>query len=179
MSHEEIDDDFPVDEPVEGPYGKAEPNPPSDYPDIPQAATTVAHYLITAPQYHPLWSQYILAVVSLRESEGLPPPHLQFEGATHELLVYALNPDNVWTVESMTEQIKSQKGIPYLLPINICHQFTATDEEMQKVAWLACRAVVHGGLNPETADAPTRIRESWLAAVVKTLGHLRGEEHAP
>lgn len=48
---------------------------------------------------------------------------------------------------------------------------------MTELAWLCGRGVVYGLLNPETADAPERIREAWLAACVRTLAHMRGEEH--
>lgn len=141
------------------------------------APAALTWWLITAPAYHPAWSQYVLCVVTLEEGDDLPPPKLQFPGATHELIVFAVDPGNPprrYTVEEV-----NAGTIPgRLLPINIAHPFTATDEEMTELAELACRGVVDGLLNPETADAPTRIRENWLAACVKTLAHMRGEEHA-
>lgn len=52
------------------------------------------------------------------------------------------------------------------------------DDEMVEMAALAAAAVVHGALTPETADAPERIRESWLSSMTKTLAHIRREAHA-
>lgn len=161
-------DDF--ESPIAGPYGIAEEVP---LEGLANAGATLCAWLITSSVYHPLWNQYLLAVVGLGEVPGFPPAKLKFPGASHELIVHAIDPKD-GTVYKPTDG-----RFPQLIPINICEQYEATDAEMTEVAWLACRAVVHGGLNPETADAPTRIREQWLSAVTKTLAHIRGEEHAP
>jgi hypothetical protein len=157
-----------------GGYGEAAAVP---IPDRPDAAETVCTWLLTAPIYHPLWSQYALMVARLRDNvPGFPQPVRKFIGATHELLVVALNPDaGPQTVESLF----ATDSLRYLTPVNICEQFEATDDELRQLAWFAAWAVVNGGLCPETADAPTRIREGWLTALTKTLAHVRGEVHAP
>lgn len=156
---------------VAGPHGIAEPF------TNPSAPATLCAYLITAPTFHPLWSQYVLCVVTLAPMPGLPPAVLKFPGATHELLVVSLNPEaGHRTVANLSEP---DMQLSHLLPFNIVEQFEATDTEMQSLAWLLCRAVVDGRLTPETADAPTLIRGQWLTACVKTLAHERGEEHAP
>jgi hypothetical protein len=147
-------------------------------PDVPRAAQTVDMWLITAPVFHPLWSQYHMACVRLDDDvPGFPPPVRQFDGATHEFLIVALNPEfGPFDEASMAEYGRSGR-LPLLTPINVAHQFTASDDEMREVCSLAARAVVNGYLNPETADAPDRIREDWLASIVKTLAHIRGEPH--
>jgi hypothetical protein len=158
---------------VRGRYGEAVPlKVPASSP------ATLLWWLITAPPYHPLWSQYVLSVVTLDEQPGVPAPVLQFPGATHELIVMALNPGDP-PRRHTAEDLESLAGWGYLTPINVAHQFTATDDEMRQLAELACVGVVNGALNPETADAPSRVREAWLTACVKTLAHIRGEEHAP
>lgn len=152
-----------------GPYGTAERVP---IPADPKAAMTLTWWLITAPAFHPLWSQYSLTVVRLDDTPGFPPPVLHFDGATHELMVAALEPqDKPYTVATVYP-------LRWLEPINIVEQFTATDDEMRELAHLAAKGVVFGALNPETADAPTRIRAQWLSSLVKTLAHIRGEVHA-
>lgn len=144
-------------------------------PDIPSAAETVDAWLLTAPMYHPLWSQYMLGVVRLRKGiPGFPDPRYQFEGATHELNVVALNPED----GPYDPATYFDRPYAFLTPVNIAEQFEATDDELRKLAWYAALGVVHGVANPETADAPTRIRESWKTMLVKTLAHLRGESHA-
>jgi hypothetical protein len=162
---------------VDGPYGFAE-RFPFDATD-PRAAQTVAYWLITAPSFHPVWSQYVLACVRLDDDvEGFPPPNRKFDGATHEILLVALDPTDGPVDMAAMDRYALSGQLPILTPVNICEQFTATDAEMRELAQLAAHGVVAGALNPETGDAPTRIREQWLSAMVKTLAHIRGEEHA-
>lgn len=153
-----------------------------DMPPSTQAKphATLSTWLITAPQYHPLWSQYNLGMVHLRDEDGLgPPQRLDFAGATHELLVFALNPDKGPYDEADFARFAVEGGMPYLTPQNIGLQFEMSDTEAVDLAEWAIKGVVHGALNPETADAPERIRELWKGSMVKTLAHMRGEAHAP
>lgn len=147
-----------------GDLGTARRVPDGAFADRPAALTL---WIITAPAWHPLWSQYSLSVVSLADIPGTPPAIKKFPGATHELLVMALNPDHgpydAHTVRSDT--------LHHLTPINIAEQFTTTDTQAQQLATLCVRAVVDGRLNPETADAPERIRASWSQAIEETLDH--------
>lgn len=158
---------------LSGPFGRAEPIP---VPDRPDAAETVAEWLITAPAYHPAWPQYALVVVRLRDDvPGFPAPHHQFEGTTHELIVMALDPGR----GPHTTATLTGAALPYLQPVNIVEQFIAGDDEMRRLAELAATGVVNGVLMPETADAPDRVRAAWRASLTKTLAHIRGEVHAP
>ena len=159
-----------------GPYGEALR---LTFPDLPMLAQTVDGWLLTAPTYHPLWSQYSLAVVRLDDdAPDFPPPYHQFPGTTHELLVLALNPDHgTQTAETMAGYAETG-NLPYLAPVNHAHQFIATDDELRQLASWAAWCVVHGHLNPETGDAPALIREAWLTSLTKTLAHIRGEAHA-
>lgn len=143
-------------------------------PATADAAETVCSWLITAPAYHPAWQQYVLIVVRLRDDvPGFPVPVRHYDGTTHEFLIVTLDPDHPVTAENIWRQ-----PLRHLLPVNACVQFEATDAELEVLAWFGAWAVVTGRLNPETADAPTRIREQWKAALIKTLAHVRGEEHA-
>lgn len=161
-----------------GPYGHAEPIP---MPDIPVAAETCCAWLITAPHAHPAWTQYQLAVVRLRDNmPGFPPPKRHFIGATHELLILAINPDHgPWTVAAALEALHADRGIPFLTPVNLVLQFEATDDEMRQCADLSCRAIVNGHLSPEAPLGRESFTAAWLESWTKTLAHIRGEEHAP
>lgn len=162
---------------LEGPRGTAERIP---LPDIPAAAETVCTWLLTAPMAHPLWSQYMLGVVRLRDGiAGFPPPKRQFDGATHELNLVALNPEHGTFTVARMKRLHRTGRLPYLTPVNIAHQFEGTDGEAGELAEMAARAVVNGWLTPETADAPDLIRADWKTSLVKTLAHVRGEVHAP
>jgi hypothetical protein len=159
---------------LEGPFGRAFR---IALPQRPDTAEWVCYWVISSPWWHPLWSQYALGVVRLRQGvPGFPDPVLKFEGATHELHVLALNPDfGPWNERKVVE---ADYALPYLTPINIVEQFTARDNEMDMLAGLCVLGVLNGHLNPETAGAPATIREAWLTSMVRTLAHLRGEEHA-
>lgn len=132
-------------------------------------------------RWHPAWPQFVLIVVHLREQDGEAPPVLAFPGATHELSVMALNPGDPAKVHTAADFAQGGfRGIGgWLSPIDVTHQFTATDEEMTDLAEMAARACVDGMLNPSTDDAREYLREHWLTACVRTLAHMRGEEHAP
>jgi hypothetical protein len=159
-------------------------------PDRPDTAETVCRWVITAPQANPFWSQYALGVVRLRSGvPGFPEPQLRFVGASHELHVVTLNPEHgPYTPERVAGEL--DHGLPFLEPVNIVEQFTATDDEMRHLAGLAVLGVLHGLLTPETAviaptglighvqHIPNETRERWLTALVKSLAHIRGEEHA-
>ena len=166
----------------EGPYGKAEVIP---IPDVPESAETVCQWLVTAPAYHPMWSQYLVYVVRLRDGiPGFPDPVRDFEGATHELCCFSLNPMDdqnqpvIHTPASILDRIENKKGLPYLTPVNVVQQHEATDAEMERLAELSCWSIIHGFLEPEATNGAERIRMNWLGSATKTLAHMRGEEHA-
>lgn len=147
-------------------------------PALPAADTTIVWWLLTGLRWHPLWQQFVLCVVHLRDVPGFPPASRQFKGATHELLVMALNPER----GPRTPEDLSRIGLgsaAYLVPIDVVHQFTATDDEMRILAGMLAEACVQGWLTPSTDDAREALREQWLGVCVKTLAHGRGEVHAP
>lgn len=162
----------PVYEPVQGIHGDAAP---LDVPATPAAAETVCLWLITAPAYHMAWSQYLLIVVRLTDDlPGFPPPSHKFEGTTHELMVWVLDPDHLQTPESANAFVAEHAMPPFLTPQNVVEQYIATDDEMRQLASLCAQSIVHGVLNPDTDG-----RAAWLPVTTKTLAHIRGETHAP
>lgn len=136
---------------------------------------TVACWIVTAPVFHPLWPQYSVSVVSLREHPEAVPPKLHRPGMTHELCVLALNPEHgPYGNDTRTEDLR------YLTPVNIAEQFTATDEIAARLCQLSVRAVCDGLVSPETADAPERIRAQWRHMLEATLDHhVHPERHLP
>lgn len=164
-----------------GPNGRADLVDLSDLsPDLdPRLTLNVAWWLITSPGWSPAWDQYMLAVFALRPTPGVPDAHLQFAGATHEVLVAAIDPtDGRWDVTQAHAAVAAGKSLPWLTPINLAYQFEATDDEMRQIGELCAQAVVEGRLIPEPRGI-AGAREAWLGSIVKTLAHLRGEEHAP
>ncbi|MFF5842154.1 hypothetical protein ACFY74_11875 [Streptomyces massasporeus] len=148
-----------------GPYGTARRIPRDTYRDSHPAG--LEGWIITAPCWHPLWSQYNLGVVSLADIPDLPPANLQRPGVTHELSVVALNPD----FGPYDALHLPAHGLRFLTPVNVAEQFTTTDDRARELAALCARAVVHGVLCPETADAPERVRAAWHSSITQTLAH--------
>jgi hypothetical protein len=145
-----------------GPYGIA------DRVTEPLDATpaTLAAWVVTAPTFHPMWSQYGLAVIHLRAEPGLPDPRITVPGATHEIMCVTLDPDH-------------PAALPWriLTPVNIAQQITATDDEAVTLLALAARGIVNGHLEPEASNGPDRIRAVWAATLNHTLDHMRGGAH--
>lgn len=108
----------------------------------PPLELTVASWLIYRPDAHPMWSYYWLGCVSLRDVPNAPPPLILLEGATHEVMLYALNPG----VDPALDQAPS-----FLMPGNFHGQFIESSDD---AAALRIRAtvqdLVEGRLNPDT-----------------------------
>lgn len=155
----------PTPDELTGAFGTARRIPHDNYRDSHPAS--LDGWIITAPCWHPAWSQYSLGVVSLAHFPGLPAPKLQRPGVTHELNVAALNPEH----GPYDARHLPAHGLSFLLPINIAAQFTTTDEQARPLGFLCARAVVDGVLCPETADAPDRIRAAWRWTIRRTLEH--------
>ena len=159
-----------------GPYGTAESVP---LPDVPESAESLCTWLLTAPHAHPAWSQYFMPVVRLRDGvPGFPPPKRQFPGATHELMVVALDPREGPSTPGNMSRFWDRGDLPFLTPGNVAHQIEGTDDEARALAAYAAWGVTVGALLPETSGAPSLIRGEWKASLVKTLAHIRGESHA-
>lgn len=178
-----------------------------DYQPAAEGDDTLDGWLMTAPGWHPVWSQFYLIVVRLRDDvPGLPPPVRRFPSATHELMVFALRPDvapghaegtilpegalrsllapgepaykpGTWPDAASFLKFCMEQGVPYLEPVNIVEQFEATDAEMTDLARWIAKGVADGILCPETADAPERVRAGWRKALTETLEHVRTGGH--
>lgn len=140
-------------------------------PDAPpEWSATVALWMLDCPGQSPAWRHYLLSVVHLRPVDDLPPAAVTVPGATHELIVCALDP-----------MANPRPLLPgswvRLTPTNVVEQVQLPDDETASVlADLAARAVVDGTLPAEPPLAGAR--EPWRTALIKTSAHLRGEPHA-
>jgi hypothetical protein len=151
-----------------GAFGAAHRIPATNFPDN---KTTLDAWIITAPYWHPLWSQYVLAVITLADLPGVPPAHKERPDVTHQVLVMTLDPNSgPYDAATVTE-------LHFLQPGNIAAQFTTTDDQARDLAPLCVRAVVDGLLTPETADAPAKTRAAWRQVIHQTLEHHRDPHH--
>lgn len=110
----------------------------------------IVEWAISAPWAHPLWECYNIACYHLRPLEGFPPSKIYLPGATHELILHALDPGADLDLESLPK---------YLLPANFAAQFIAESDEAAAARIEATVIeILFGRLNPDT-DA----RQQWVA----------------
>lgn len=104
---------------------------------------TVAAWFLSCPRQSPAWEHYLLKVLHLRPIEGGRPVNLAREGATHEVLLVALDPD--------------RKPVPHdaqtwlhLYPVNAAEQLVLPHDGAARVAVeIAAQLVMHGVLPAE------------------------------
>lgn len=106
----------------------------------------VASWLIEAPWAHPCWHSYSINLIHLRPLQGIPDPVIYLPGATHELWVHALDPN-----ESRQEMMGT--GIfRNLDPMNFGAQIIAETDAaaVQRVEREAVLPICLGELSPDT-----------------------------
>lgn len=113
-------------------------------------SAVIAAWVINAPWAHPFWSNYLLTIIHLRPVPEIGPPMIYIQGATHEIVVYAIDPK--WTV-------KRDEIPPLLHPANFASQFIARDDaEAAERASKSVREILDGQLSPDTD-----FTQSWIA----------------
>lgn len=87
--------------------------------------------ILRRPDAHPVWHDYVLSLVHLREVREFPKPNLRTEFSTHELICFALDP-------SFDNQPECYSR---LTPPNLVYQFERLTDNLAKEAFntfLAC-----------------------------------------
>ena len=174
---------------IVGPFGRAESvrlDPAMRR--APEQEANLAIYLLTLPEAHPAWSQFILTVCHLRDVPGQTKPAVKhFPTATHELLLMALNPEPLagelgssgdkvprWTTANLYDRMDAfraeQKGW-FLSPMNVIEHFeVATDHEAVLVVEMLVGSLVAGFLAPEP-DGIIGARDEWRRQVAMAAQH--------
>ncbi|OQQ16105.1 hypothetical protein B0675_02130 [Streptomyces sp. M41(2017)] len=144
-------------------------------PDIAENPAVLEQWIITARDWHPIWYQYLLALISLADMPDMPPANRHRKGVTHELVVFALDPeDGPLRPETFVDRRPTEF---VLTPANVVEQVTTTDDQARHLTRLCANAVVHGRLIPETGDSPDHIRAMWRTSISQTLDHSRDPHH--
>lgn len=111
--------------------------------------SSIVSWLIEAKNANPMWHSYAMHLIHLRDMPGLGRPKIYLPGATHEIMLFALNP----------EMARDLQNYPHvLLPINFAAQFIAICDD-----WAIARInetvfeIVNGGLSPDTDHL-----QSWI-----------------
>lgn len=116
----------------------------------PEDDAIVGSWVIRAPYAHPFWYDYWLYVIHLRDMPDRRETKFYLPGATHELCLFALDPDRT-NVDRMLAGDKFGPGvIVYLTPKQFASQMIyASDEEAHAQVAAAARDVADGKLNPD------------------------------
>lgn len=125
--------------------------------------TTICLWIVEVLWAHPAWHSYTLGAVHLRQAEGVPPAKIGLPGATHEVLLHALNPEYTPRLD---------RGSHYLTPANFVGQWVAESDEAAAAKIEGCvDDIIAGRLSPDTD-----FRGMWIARFsdsnVKSPKHL-------
>lgn len=126
--------------------------------DDPRNAVSLPTRIVSAAYAHPMWTHYLVLGVALRDVPGVPPAKINMPGATHEVLVFAIDPGKRLAIDAM----------PALLqPVNFAGQFVEADDSAAAARIeQAVRDVIAGTLNPDT-DFRAQWIERFSASNVK------------
>jgi hypothetical protein len=140
-------------------------------PPTPDQAATLRTFFLDCPGQSPAWQHYLLSIIHLRPIEGVREAVIRFPGATHEVLIVALDPSKKPTATK-------RRSWSFLWPTNLEQQVQLDNDDQAHALLLDCaRAVVDGRL---WAEPPLSGQvEPWRTVLIKTAAHYRGEIHAP
>ncbi len=110
-------------------------------------------WLVDAPLAHAFWRYHTATLVHLREVPGVEPPIIVLPGATHELMMWALDPAFDHQIDPSVMHTMTHM----LTPIDFAEQFTVrTDRRALDIARLAIQRCINGELLPDTDS-----RQAW------------------
>jgi len=121
----------------------------------PEDDACLAQWVIEAPWAHPIWHSYALTLVHLRPMGDGRKTLFYIDGATHEVWLYALTP------EEKREPVLRNGKVPslWMTPSNFAAQFIEiTDQLAFDRAKNAVQMVCDGKLNPDSD-----FRKQWEA----------------
>ena len=116
---------------------------------------TLAHWVIEAPDAHPVWHSYSLIVIHLRPMPDNRPTMFYIDGATHEMWLYAIDPDKDRNELLSTGIVQRH----WMWPCNFAAQFIEIGDDLarERIQNAAMRICL-GELNPDTDG-----RSQWEA----------------
>ena len=131
----------------------------------------VDNWVINGP-YHPWWSWWYVAVISLRQVEGAPPANKHYPEAEYEFIIISLQkPTDIEMLEA--GKIEEMGGLGFLTPADVVFQFHGlTDEQAKTLCESAVRAIVAG----QSCDQD--YRSWWETMLARTVDHLKQGIHA-
>jgi hypothetical protein len=138
----------------------------------PDSDGTVVGWLLHAPSAHPFWTYWMVAVIHLRPIDGVRPAVIRLDGATHEIMIAALDPG--CPLPNLNAVGRCEAAFTFLVPIDLVEQFIVRDDaQAAQLGDLAVSGCVEGYASPDQDW-----RAWWRGAVRQTASHLREGRHA-
>lgn len=111
----------------------------------PKPDATLAMWVIEAPWAHPVWHSFLVVLIHMRPMPDQRPTKIYLAGATHEMWLLAMNPD-----EPRQPAIEGVGPPHYLTPPNYASQFISESDDVacERVR-RAVAMVTEGNLNPD------------------------------
>lgn len=136
---------------------------PSDRPDL---QGSVGIWFLDCPGQSPAWRHYLLSIAHLRPIEGVKPARIFREGATHEVMLLALDPE--------ANPAPCDEGSwKWLSPTNYAGQIILpSDRDARRVIGILARATADGLL---WAEPPlSGQKEPWESQLRQLEDHAAG-----
>lgn len=137
---------------------------PGDKPDV---SATVAMWFLDCPGQSPAWRHYNLTIIHLRPIPGVKPAHISRPGASHEVMLVALDPDKHPVAHDAATW-------GFLRPLNYVGQLhVRSDDEAKEVLDTLAHGVAHGTL---WAEPPlSGQKEPWESQLRLLENHAAGK----
>ncbi len=162
----------------------------------PDLGATIGTWLLDCPGAHPFWQWYFVAAIHLRAIEGVAPAHITRKGATHEVMVMALQPPALAREKQATRELvetlcdgddydadlvdramvqtRGALALPYMTPFDVVQQVVAKSDQIAAQAVFLCvRACCVGQLSPDSD-----FRSAWARMLDDTIRHYEEGKHA-
>lgn len=125
-------------------------------------APVLAHWLLNCPHVHPAWSYWIVSLIHLRPTEGLPTPHRLRPEFEYEIMALAVDPAQLPDPDA--KEIIILRGAP-----SIRNQFGGTtDTEAIEIAESCILACIGNHLSPD--EVWQRRWDRFVSGYVHALG---------
>lgn len=128
------------------------------------APTPVRTWYVNGP-YHPLWSWWMVGVISLADVPGVPPAIKQYPEAEYEFTIYSLS--GVPNIEALDRGDLANRGFDAILqPADVTFHFHGVnDRQAAEICDAAVAAICAG----QSCDRD--FREWWKGALTSTVTH--------
>lgn len=127
-----------------------------------EEAGVVSAWILDVPGVHKSWHRWLLGAVHMRPMPGVPSMFVTSPGATHEIMVAAIDPSHEPDVDSTARP-------PLLIPADVIVQLALdSDEHCARLVDRCAKLVVEGVLLPDQD-----FRAMWVAAIPHLALELR------